>query len=72
MVVFGAIKRLKRSDLRHDGFAECVSGGQLLNVRLRYTLLIVRGVKNLGAVLSALVGVLTIQLRRIMHGEINL
>jgi hypothetical protein len=72
MVVLGAIESLEGSDLGHDAFGKRMRGGQLFDVSLGDALLLVGGVKNLRTVLRALVGILTVQLSRIVYGEVDL
>ena len=72
MVIFGPIKGLERSHLRHDGLRKYLRRGQLLDVRLRDALLLVGGVENLRAVLGAFIRTLAVQLRRIVrHRKID-
>src|SRR6266850_381712 len=58
---------LEVRDLRHDRTRECLRRGQLLDVALRNLLLLGVGVEDRPAVLGAVVGSLSIELRWIVH-----
>ena len=67
MIVFRAIERFERNDLRHDGARKNFGLVELLHVSLRDALLVGVGKENYGAILRAAVGALAIQLRGIVR-----
>jgi hypothetical protein len=62
MMIFCWIERLQRHNLRHDRSTEHLGVAQLLDVRLRNSLLLCAGVEDRGPVLRAAIGPLPVEL----------
>src|SRR3979411_1221535 len=67
VVLLGGVKPVQRRHLRHDRTRERLRRGQLLDIALRYLLLLRVPVENRRTVLGAAVGPLTIELRRVVR-----
>src|SRR5712692_340568 len=67
VVSLGRIERLQRNNLSGDRGGEDVRLGKLLDVSIGDALLIVVAVENHGTVLRAIIGTLTIDLRRVVR-----
>src|SRR6266404_9148233 len=67
VIVLCGIERLQRHYLRHNGLRKSLGAVELINIGLRNALLLVIGIEDYRAVLSAVVRPLPVQFRGIMR-----